>query len=198
MNEFGDKQQNIRIGFGVFKVLSLAAVFMFLPRYFIHGRDVKRAVRLTASARLAVGLGTAGMIAMVLWMFVIGPAVVGMFKADATAAQKNVLPILAVMVLGFPLQSKMNAWMARVFDDTPLSVHENKALNKAMMGGALVTIASVLPLMVGHYYLNTLAMGGSALALFVLLTLDSVVIGALAALMGAAFYVVYRDVRKTA
>ena len=121
-----------------------------------------------------------------------------MLKADATAAQKNVLPILAVMVLGFPLQSKMNAWMARVFDDTPLSVHENKALNKAMMGGALVTIASVLPLMVGHYYLNTLAMGGSALALFVLLTLDSVVIGALAALMGAAFYVVYRDVRKRA
>ena len=61
--------------------------------------------------------------------------VMDMVMEGASKKQKALLPLLAVLMMGFPLQNHYNRWMAAVFDDTPISKQENKNLNKAMMGG---------------------------------------------------------------
>ena len=99
--------------------------------------------------------------------------------------------------MGFPLQNRMNAWMASVFDDSPIAKEENRDLNKAMMGGmSPVIIIAILPIFVLHYFLNMAAMGQTLPKLWMFLTLDSILVGVLAALMGAVFYVVYLDARR--
>ena len=121
--------------------------------------------------------------------------VMGMVMEGASKKQKALLPLLAVLMMGFPLQNHYNRWMAAVFDDTPISKQENKNLNKAMMGGMPVIIVVIVPFMVIHYLLNMKAMDQALPTLLGLLTLDSLVVGLLAALMGATLYVIYRDAR---
>lgn len=70
--------------------------------------------------------------------------VMGMVMEGASKKQKALLPLLAVLMMGFPLQNHYNRWMAAVFDDTPISKQENKNLNKAMMGGVAPAIIVVI------------------------------------------------------
>ena len=71
--------------------------------------------------------------------------VMDMVMEGASKKQKALLPLLAVLMMGFPLQNHYNRWMAAVFDDTPISKQENKNLNKAMMGGMPVIIVVIVP-----------------------------------------------------
>ena len=47
--------------------------------------------------------------------------VMDMVMEGASKKQKALLPLLAVLMMGFPLQNHYNRWMAAVFDDTPIS-----------------------------------------------------------------------------
>jgi len=170
LEDFGDEAQRKRLVFGVFKVFSLLAMTIFLPRYFIHGR-----------------------------VFLLGPWIFGLLIENASMKQKYLWPLIAGILICFPLQTRTNAWMAAVFDDKPLSMQENQNLKKAMMGMmAPVILIPILPLMALHYFLNLQSMGQPLNVLWGLLTLDSLIVGVLATLMGASFYVVYRDARAIA
>ena len=137
------------------------------------------------------------MVFVVLWMFILGPWIIEILLDNASIKQKTILPLLVVLLMGFPLQNRMNAWIATVFDDSPIAKEENRSLNKAMMGGlSPVIIITILPLFILHYVLNMASMGQTLPKLWMLLTLDSILVGVLAALMGAVFYVVYRDARR--
>ena len=195
--DFSDEAQNKRILFGIFKVLSLVATIIFLPRYFIHGRDLKRTLQFSPKARRVLSIGFMIMVFVVLWMFILGPWIIEILLDNASIKQKTILPLLVVLLMGFPLQNRMNAWIATVFDDSPIAKEENRSLNKAMMGGlSPVIIITILPLFILHYVLNMASMGQTLPKLWMLLTLDSILVGVLAALMGAVFYVVYRDARR--
>lgn len=193
---FTAEDQNIRLVFGVLKMLAITAMFAVVPRYFIHGRNMKAALSFSNDAKRAVLFGILFMILGVVMIFVVGPRVVELLIEGATAKQKMAYPLLAFLLLGFPLQMKMNNWLTRIFDDEPLREGDNKALNKAFKGGlSPVFLLSVLPLFVLHYALNTWAMGQTMALIVPLLGLDSLVVGLLAVLMGASTYVVYRDAR---
>ena len=197
LEDFSDEAQRKRILFGAFKVLSLVATIIFLPRYFIHDRDIKRTLQFSLKARWVLSISFIIMVFVVLWMFILGPWIIGKLLENASIKQKTLLPLLAVLLMGFPLQNRMNAWMASVFDDSPIAKEENRDLNKAMMGGmSPVIIIAILPIFVLHYFLNMAAMGQTLPKLWMFLTLDSILVGVLAALMGAVFYVVYRDARR--
>lgn len=192
------EDNNIRLIFGGFKALSLLFLTILIPRYFIHGQSKERVLKFSKSARLAAIVGFVVILAHVLWVFGIGPVVVEAIKVDATAAQKIILPLVAIMLLGLPLQTRVNRWMARVFDDAPLSEGENKALMKAMMGWpTLILVLAIMPFMALHYYLNNAAMGAPEFGLYALLGLDSLLVGWLALVMGASYYVLYRNARAS-
>jgi len=199
LEDFGDEAQRKRLVFGVFKVFSLLAMTIFLPRYFIHGRDLKRSLSFSSKALRAVIIGCVFMAALMLWMFLLGPWIFGLLIENASMKQKYLWPLIAGILICFPLQTRTNAWMAAVFDDKPLSMQENQNLKKAMMGMmAPVILIPILPLMALHYFLNLQSMGQPLNVLWGLLTLDSLIVGVLATLMGASFYVVYRDARASA
>ena len=136
------------------------------------------------------------MAAFVLWLFLLGPWVFGLLIENASANQRTLWPLIIGVLMTFPLQGLMNRWFATVFDDRPLSQQENQSLKKAILGMMIpVTIATIGPLMALHYFLNIKSMGQPLHNLWLLLTLDSLVAGVLATLMGATLYVIYRDAR---
>lgn len=192
-----DNGKAIRLFFGSLKVFSIIAVTVFIARFYVHGQSVRRALQFSASAKKAVMVGCLFMAAALVAVFYAGPALLRFITPDISETRATLIPLLVLFLAGFPLQSKMNGWMARIFDDAPLSEAQNKSLNKTMKGGFnVVIIAAFLPLMALHYFLNIQAMGGTAAQLWGLLTIDSVVVGLLACLLGSALYVVYRDGRK--
>lgn len=197
VRNFTNADQNKRLVFGVFKVLSLLAVAILLPRYFIHERDLKRTVKFSLKALKSIFIAFIISALAVLWIFVLGPMGVSLIIKDASNQMRMIAPMLFIIVAAFPLQSLMNKGMAKVLDDMPLSETENQAMTKAMMGGfAPLMILAIAPWMVLHYMLNIKAMGQSLPTLWAILTLDSVVVGVLGALMAAAIYMIYRDARS--
>jgi hypothetical protein len=196
-SELSETAQAIRLSFGALKVISIIATTVFVTRFFLHGKNVRRALQFSATAKKAILVGCLVMVVAMVLAFLVGPAFLRFLKPDISAAKAMLIPFLLLLFAGFPLQNKINGWMAYVFDDTPLSDMQNKSLNKAMKGGfSAVILATFLPTMVLHYFLNMQAMGGTAAQLWVLLTLDSFVVGVLACLLGASYYVVYRDGRR--
>ena len=194
---FGADEQKIRLMFGALKVLSLMAVFAFVPRYFIHNQSVKKALSFSPKAKMYIATAFLGMVVLVVWVFILGPNLVSMVYTGATPTQKMLIPLVMVLILGFPMQNGMNKWVTQVFDDAPLRSGENAALNKAFKGGASpVIIVSILPMMILHYGLNIWAMGQSLGLIVVLLIADSLLVGFMGVLMGASAYVVYRYARK--
>ena len=193
---FDTQAQKIRLIFGAMKVLSLMAVSFLVPRYFLHGRDIKKTVRFSSSAIRAIVLGATLMAFAIIWVFLIGPKIVESVLPSATPKQTVLIPLLFIFLLGLPLQNKMSHWMGNLFDDKPLQSDEAKSVNKAMKGGlSLVFLMSVLPLMAVHYGLNIIAMGQSNAGLIMLLSFDSLVVGLLGVLLGASTYVIWRDAR---
>ena len=78
LESFGDEAQKKRLFFGIFKVLSIVAMGIFLPRFFIHDRNLKQALQFSPKAARAVIIGFLCMVFVVLWMFILGPWVIGM------------------------------------------------------------------------------------------------------------------------
>lgn len=194
---FDDEDQKIRLIFGVFKVLSMIVIYFLVSRFFLHARNVKKALSFSSKAKMAICLGFLTMIAIFVWAFILGPNIVAMVHIGASPKQKMLIPLVIVLLLGFPLQNGMNKWMAQVFDDAPLRTDENAALNKAFKGGmSPVIILSILPMMIVHYGLNMWAMGKSLGLIILLLSLDSLLVGFLGVLMGATTYVVYSGARQ--
>jgi len=195
---FSAEDQNIRLVFGVLKVLSLIAIFVLVPRYFIHGQSVESTLSFSNDAKRAALIGVASTIFFGIMIFFIGPIVVDLIIDGATDQQKMLYPFLVFLLISFPLYTKMNGWMAGVFDDAPLRKGENKVLNKALKGGfSPVFLLCFFPMLVVHYALNFWAMEQPMALIVTLLGLDSLVVGVLAVLMATSTYVVYRDARRS-
>ena len=196
----GEIERNLRLAVGSVKVLSIMAIAIILPRYFLHDRSLKKALAFSATARRTLFLATLSFMGLFAFTFYLGPILIESIVDAGIAVPTNwqrLLPLLIGLMILFWIQIKYAGAMATMFDDEAMSEAETKRFNRLTGGQFLpVAIVTVLPLMVIHYQLNFLAVDQGLAALAAILVVDSIVVGMLACLLGALSFAIYQAARE--
>jgi len=194
--EFGQDNQNKRLVFGAFKVFSIMAIYILLPRFFILGQDVWRAVNLSKRIKWLLFRVSLELLLFGAFVFLIGPWVLDISGLPVSQNQRVLISLLVIIIGSSSWQNHFNRCFAEIIEDRAVEKQEQKSINKALfIGFIFLMIPAVLPAMALHYGLGGLAMGAGGGGLFGILLIDSFVVGVLAALLAATFYVMFRDAR---
>ncbi len=194
-NKFTREDQYIRLSFGFLKVLSIIAIGVVLPRFIQQNSGLMRAIRTSGSAWLELLKLAALMGLMIAFIFLIAPAIFGWLFPGMS---QSLILIIALLLTFIPQLIFKNAHANSI--TTLLSLPKPnqtqiERINRVMFSsGIFVMAATILPAMALHYYLGMSAFGQRGSILFLLLALDSVVVGLLACLLAAAAYVPLRDI----
>ena len=196
----GESERNLRLAAGSVKVLSIMAIAIILPRYFLHGSSLKKALAFSATARRTVFLATLIFLGLFAFTFYLGPILIEYIVdagIDIPTNWQRLLPLLIGLMILFWVQTKYAGAMATMFDDEAMSEAEAKRFNRLSGGQFLpVALVTVLPLMAIHYQLNFMAVDQGLAALATILVVDSMVVGMLACLLGALSFVIYQAARE--
>ncbi|MEP3052500.1 MAG: hypothetical protein ABJP48_12490 [Erythrobacter sp.] len=197
----GDQEQNLRLAAGIVKVLSLLAITIIVPRFFLHENNLKKAMTFSPEAKRALLLGALVFVGIFLFIFYLGPALVEMIVITGVEISENLqrfLPLVIALLISFWFQIRYVGATATMFDDDPMSEAEKKRFNVlSTMHFLFVAVVTVLPLMVIHYQLNFMAVDLAPVAgLAVILVVDSIVVGMLSCLLGALVFTLYQASRE--
>ena len=191
---FGDTKQAIRLLFGLIKVLAIFFIFLVLPRFFLHGRNQHIALSFLSGNIFGLIRGLIFVLLSMLWLFMVGPAVLPLFMPSLSEVKILLLSLGALLLPSIYLMKPTNNWIASLWGLPLPSDAQHKAMNKAIYGvGFIVQIAAIFPAMALHYWLGFNAMGATGITLAAILIFDSVVVGFLACLLASCIFVLIRD-----
>jgi len=193
-DDFGDKAHTIRIAFGVIKVLSLCFIMLVLPRFFLMDRNKGSALSFTRQNGQALLRGLIVVLLMMLWIFMVGPAVLSLLIPSLSEGKILLLSLGALFIPSIYLMKPTNDWIASLWGLSLPTAAQHKAISKSFYGiGFIAQIAAIFPVMALHYWLGFNAMGATGVALAVILIVDTVVVGFLACLVASSMFVLIRD-----
>jgi len=191
---FSDQKQAIRLVFGTVKVLSIFFIILVLPRFFLKNQSQKSAMSFSKQNVSGLFKGLIFTLAMMLWVFWIGPNVISFLLPSLSQLKALLLLLLSPFLAAFVFSKSYNNWVAGLWDMPSPTAVQNKEINRALYGpGFIVQIATIFPAMGLHYWLGFNAMGATGATLAIILAIDSVVVGALACLMASCIFVLFRD-----
>lgn len=188
----GASQQ--RLVFGVIKIISLLYVMLWISRFWFQGAG---RVSLLFGRQEFVSLLTLLGFTAALMAFVIvaGPPLVEIVAASPLPVPENMLPFVPLMVillLTFPLQHLSVYWFGRFLgDDTMTLKRARRAVKGQMNWMTLIFVIPIAPFMVLHYWLNYQIVGAAFTHQAAFLSLDALLVGAMALIMGNAVWAVY-------
>jgi len=189
-----DQNHAIRIAFGTLKIVSLLFILLALPRFFMKDDTRKNALSFTKQNRSALVKGTMAVVLLIVWIFLIGPAILSVFLPSLTTLKGTLFLLLSPLLLVFVFAKAMNNWMAELWSLPRPTADQHKAINNSLFGlGVFVQIIAIFPAMALHYWLGFSAMGATGVTLFAILAIDSLVVGGLACLMASCMFVLFRD-----
>ena len=165
----------LRMGFGMGKVAALTLSGYWIARYLAF-RDPARAARAEAPAvRLFAGFFAASMALATVQLFALPPTV---------SVQ------IAALVGGLIVGALFAAWsIAAPLGNPAVGLRASVAIMARRLPWTLAfSLAATLPLMVPHYVLGALALVGPKSLLWPVLIADSLLVGALTAVIVAASY----------
>jgi hypothetical protein len=181
-----------RSGAGLLKVSTLAIVGILAARSWAHGEDLSRAVRLDARERRFF-VGGIVITAAALSILVFTPA----FLSDIALSPKQRRLVPAVLlVAAAALFQRHSVWaVAGLLGDRSMTKERAAALSAGRPARftMLALVVTIAPPMALHYALNFTARGLGSGLLTVALAVDSLLVGAMAILIGNIIWISYRD-----
>jgi hypothetical protein len=179
---------------GLLKVSTLAIVGILAARYWVHGEDLSRAVRLDARERRFF-VGGVVVTAAALSLLVFAPALLS--DTALSPKQRRLVPAVLVVAAAALFQRRSVWAVAGLLGDHRMTKERATALSagrpaRFTMLALLLTIA---PPMALHYTLNFAARGLGSGLLAVALAFDSLLVGAMAILVGNIIWFSYRDAK---
>jgi len=192
-------EQSVRGLVAFFKVMSVIFGATVACRYFLHGNDLGKAITFSSSAKKSAALLATAMGLMLLFSIYLGPLIQAWLKSLDLGLSKTFIrfsPAIIIVGLVWPIQDRLLKVFASIFEDdnpTPIS---KKTLKVWSNYSTLVMGVSILPFMVLHYFLNDQAIDKIFAVQFIFLSMDSALVGLMAAVLGAAIWVGYREARS--
>jgi len=177
---------------GVVKVSTLVVVSILVARYWAHHRDLERALRLDRRERTFLFVGVL-IAAFGLALLVFSPAVLsGVALPDK---MRRFAPLLVVLVAATAFQRRSVWAVAGLLGDRSMSADRAAALSSGRPAQftTITLMATIAPPMALHYALNYGARGLQPSLLGLVLVLDSLLVGAMAILIGNVIWISYRD-----
>ncbi len=184
----------VRMVFGIIKILSILYVSLWVSGYWFH--DGKRASFLLSAREFLGLLAMLGFSALVI-LFVVagGPVLAGFVQASGLPIPEEVLPFLPLIVLLlliFPTQH-LNIYGFGLFlgDETMTLARSRQSIRGQTNWMTMIVIVPIAPFMVLHYWLNYQIIGSGLAHQVAFLSLDALLVGVMALIMGNAFWAVY-------
>lgn len=191
-----------RAAAGAIKVFAMAYATIVATRFFVHGRNLTTAFRFEAKAKNAVLLGVF-LLAAAFAVVAFGSRFLLSFVRDAGFdIPRPLVPfvlLLPLVLMMWPLQARSLQWTAAVLGDESFAPQRARALaNRWAAQSILATMIAPTPAIVMHYALHAAAVDQPLGTQIAVLAADSILVGFIAALLGATAWVTYRDVRDRA
>ena len=186
------RESTIRLAFGVVKIIAVLVVLMWTPRYWFHGRDIRRAFLPTVRNLKFLGIVV---LAQVVISFVTDAAKAGTEAALTGWASQPWIAYapLATQLLISILSLYILLWtIAGLLGDYSMAIRRSAVLMHGRFIRTIVVFAGgYAPLFALHYALNYGAMGQPPAIVAAMLVIDALVVGVLAVAMGNTLYVIY-------
>ena len=197
MAEAGASQ--IRLFFGVIKVLALTYVMLWIPRFWFQGK--KETSLVFKSRELRILFQVLGFtVVLIAVVFLGGPPLVHLVQASALPVPDKVLPFLPLIILlllTWPVQHLSYYWYGRFLGDETMTVAHARKVTKGRSNWImLILFIPIAPLMALHYYLGYHAVGISLPNQIIFLTFDSLLVGVMAIVLGNAAWATYEPFRQ--
>ncbi len=190
-------EYNWRLVSGVFKVFAVIIVSVATMRYFLHSKNTLLAFRLSSKAKRSASILLFSILCMVVLVSYGLPMLSEYLKTlNSSLSDEKVfhITLLFLFIMFWLFQSRTLLMMKGVLDDDAISGRsEVRFVRKWAIQSVPVLIVSVLPTMALHYALNWHAVDTSWVQQIFLLSFDSLLVGFMAVLIGAACWVTYRD-----
>lgn len=180
-----------RVLAGVVKVCTLTITAILVARYWAHRRDLMRAIRLDARERRFV-FGGAALTAAVLVFLVASPALLS--GTELSHKQRRLGPALLVLGAAALFQRRSIWALAGLLGDSAMTPERAAALSSGHPARftMLALVAAIAPTMALHYGVNLNARGLGPVALPLVLAFDSLLVGAMAIIIGNITWITYR------
>lgn len=177
-----------RMAFGYAKTFILFLIPFWVLRFMAHQGDIRRVLRLDMTAMALFALVVGFDLCAMLMQNQVGTWMSAMVANRRTLLLVGLLTMLAVMMLEIYLV----AWKAgAALGNSRLHPLASIRLMRGhILWGFGLTMAAFVPTIIIHYLLNGLAIGSSTAVTALLLGLDSLLVGYLAALYPAAAYII--------
>lgn len=185
-----------RLAVGHIKVIALFLTGYWAARFLVFGDDAAAARRIDGRAlRLFVPVMAWGL----FWLIAIqdGPLIAA--AAGVPSATSAVI-LLGVMVASLFFEPLLSAWKTAAAAGNPaIGFMRSIRLTRAIYGRAIaLSLLSMLPMMVAHYAIALFAVGQAPVVVWVLMAVDSVLVGYLGVTMIASSYVIARRAAERA
>lgn len=195
------EESNIRMIFGVVKVTSILYAAMWVSKFWFRANSGKQPILFAAREFSALVMLAAFAVLLMAAMVFLGPLLVDFITDNNISVPQNVLPFTPLIVLlPFLLwaQNLNLLWIGYFLGDKSMTRERSRILMKGRTNW--MTMVFVIPVsipMVVHYKLNYLSMGASLQEQVLFLTLDSILVGVLAIIIGNAVWVTYEVLSKS-
>lgn len=180
----------VRLGYGAVKALVTFAALLVAWRWWRFAGDLRRAMRPTAMLGKGILLFVLIQLGGEALAVQIGQALAGL-APEAGKAARTALVLLPVLLWLFVSLALFPWYVGLATDDRAMTL---RASIDATRGRLLATwgllLAGIMPLMVAHYALGYAAMRPHA-PVMALLAADSILVGALVAMIAATYFTIY-------
>lgn len=191
-------EETLRLIAGFFKVVSLMFITVTVSRYFLHGNDLRKAVKFSSSA-IKSAVYFALFMVFALTFLTYGAPFFSSWLASLNLGLSEKLirfsPVILLFALMWPLQGTSLKVFASILDDENTNPISKKTIKYWTNQSLALLLLIVGPAMALHYYLNLGAIDKTFLVQVSMLIIDSFLVGLMAVLIGAATWIVYRDAR---
>lgn len=198
---FGDAASSeIRLAFGIIKILALLYVTLWVPRFWFHqGQKTSLAFDGGEIKSLLTLLGFSALIMAVL--IIGGPLLTSLVINNGIPVPSELLPFLPILILLlFAGQGERFSarWLGVFLGDPHMTRERAKTAFKGKrLVANFVFFVPLAPLMAAHYWIGYNTASFALWPQVALLTLDSLLVGVMAIVMGNAMYAMYQIISSS-
>lgn len=184
----------LRLAFGVVKIISLLYVILWISRFWFQGAERNSLLfgRQEFMSLLTLLGFTAALMA---FLIIAGPPLVEFVAASPLSVPEEVLPfvpLIILLVIMTPTQHLSLFWLGKFLGDETMTLARSRQAIKGQLNWmTLITIVSIAPFMVLHYWLNYQVVGAELTLQVAFLSLDALLVGVMAIIMGNTFWTIY-------
>jgi hypothetical protein len=185
--------QSTRTAFGLIKVLSIFFMIWFTVRWSFLDGDTRQALKITKSNLKLIAIVILANIG--ISVFTEGfRALISFIPIDGLGSLGKVFLLLPDILSLIPSMLLLLWCIAAIAGDQDMTARKSiKLVRGRIIWVVWMFIISYGPLFAAHYAINTLIVGLPEPVIIVSLILDSILVGALATVMGNCLWIIYRN-----